>query len=867
MRSTLLFLLILIAGTGYSQELSSKKHYTDNRYWFPYFENGKTGWINPYGGGHIPPSSITAVNYPFVSTVSGSVGIIDSSGRLLLDTIYTLLNILSNEHSLYDYDPLSDTLFNVHDGVISSTGRKIGLPGYHVKFHTDDLIVFKAGADWNEWPQNPADHRIYSIRKGAWLPQKFESVPYAQYEPIVATLKKEQGKHTTTILIGREGEMMQEVPFPGNEVWIWPYDNNYEYELIQHEVPLIVLVTPETAYIYHRNKLIDQVHVVNEQMEINQQNYQVTFPAKSKFPVKEPMHILMDYNRTAQIETTNGTTAYDLDTGDTLWHSEDSKLFFSEYDNVSVVTRDGRFGMYTDWRSPLFPLLFDSVIRMEGNYYTNFHTSWVKGRKAMFKTRYNIALQDSVTGKFALADSALQLVTSFEIDTIYWKYPFNDYETVLVKNGLEGIADKNCKIIIPAEYDTIGAYRPNDPYEKERVKFILKKGKETVVAGPDGKVIWKGSYPVANVISDAGPVLIEFGEPEKRGVMQADGTLILEPGYLEVTYAAGNLIVRTAAGTGIRDLDGKEVLPAVYSNIQPVKDTVNFYLVFDQQEMEIFNAAEKRFIGGCYQGPDLQVVRTGRDTLTVYTDFRSEFSFYQHKNTHAVIHPNGAPILPLHNSRIGNVFRCYDPSEQVFYLTDINGQALTGKYDYIAQREELFSPEGEFLSQSCKSRYFVLTRKDTFAIFDAWSGNRVEKVNVPFFLTACDTDSTYGVVLIREKDSLEIYSSDLQKRSPLKFDRYDQDGAGIRYSANEFFMSQPVFYLYRGTMRYTFDRRTNTLSDPVDTENDVYDIDGRLVVENYDSLEKFEYVFNVRKGGKTYWFTEDRFLFHITEEK
>ena len=839
-------------------------------YWYPYYENGKTGWVSLGGNGHIAPSSITRVDYPFVFTGSNNIGLIDTNGNLVLDTIYSSLNFL-NANYRYDYDPASDTLFMFYSGsessgVISSTGRQITMPGYNVKFQTNNLIVFGSGSNSGEWPEPPRDHRIYSMRKGEWLPYIFDEVYFSGYDPIVATLKDESegNRSPVSFLIDQTGEIIQQMPFASKDVWIWPYHNNYEDNLIQNEVLLIMLVTPERAYVYHRNKLIDSVNVVNEPMEINYRNYLISFPAKSRFPVKEPVNILMYFNREAQIETDNGLTTYDLETGDTLWHTGNEKLFFTEYENISAVTSEGKFGMYDMWRYPLFPLVFDSVIRTEGSYYNNFHTSWSEGRKVAFKTKYAIAVKDPITGKFALADSTLRVVTGYEYDTIYWEYIFDSYKTLVVKNGLQGVADEHCNIIIPIEYDTIMAYQSLDPYEKGVVKFILKKGNETAFADSDGKVIWKGNYPVANVISATEPVLIEYGETDKRGVMTTNGTIVLKPAYRKIEYDAGNFIVHTAAGAGIRNLKDKQVLEPEFLSIQSIRDTTAFYMVSDKQGMRIYNAAKKKFIGSWFNGPDLAVALTGKDTFTVYSDFRSELlTAYLHTYNHTVINANGTPILPPHSSRIGNTFRFY--SDSGFYLTDINGNALTGKYNEIVPREELFSVEGEDLARSCKSRYYVLTKQDTLVIFDAFTNNTIEKANVSLFLSACDTDSTDGVVLLQDKGGIEIYSSDLTKLSPLKFDRYDQDAIGLRYSFNDYFTRLPVFYLYRGNMRYTFDRRTLTLSEPVDTENDMYDIDGRLVVEEYDTLEQIDYVLKVRKGNKLYWFTEDRFLFHISE--
>jgi|GEM_PF-4852633 len=870
MKPTLIFLLLLIAGTACSQALSSKKRYYGNEYWYPYYENGKTGWVSLTGNGHIAPSSITRVDYPLVSASNRNIGLIDTNGKLLIDTIYSSLRTLGGEYG-DDYDPVSDTLFifnsgSESSGIVSSTGRKIALPGYNVKSAINDLVVFGSGSNPEEWPQPPRDHRIYSIRKGAWLPYIFETIGYTRYAPIVATVKDESGGNSPPVsfLIDSEGEVIQKMPYESEDVWIWPYQNNYEDNLIQNEVPLIMLVTPEIAYVYHRDKLIDSINVVNEPKEINYRSYFISFPAKSRFPVKEPVNILMDYNSYAQIETGNGVTSYDLETGDTLWHSADTKLFFSDYETISAVTSEGKFGMCDDWKRPIFPLIFDSVIRMEGSYYKPVYTSWSEGKKVVFKTTCTIAVKDPVSGKFALADSSLRVVTPYEYDTIFWKHLFDSYKTIVVKNGLQGIADEHCNIIIPVEYDTITAYQPSDQYENGVLKFILKKGNETAVADPDGKVIWKGNYPVVNVISATEPVLIGYGETDKRGVMTADGTIVLKPAYQKIEYGSGNFVVHTATGAGIRSMTDKQVLEPEFLSIQSIRGTTAFYMVFDQQGMRIYNAAKKKFIGSWFNGPDMAVSLTGKDTFTVYSDFYSEISSgYLHTFNHAVIDANGTPVLPLHNSRIGNTFRLY--SDNGFYLTDINGNKLTGKYDEILPREEMFSIEGEDLPRSCKSRYFVLTRQDTLVIFDALTNTTLEKANVSLFLSACDTDSASGVLLLQDKDGIEIYSSDLTKLSPLKFDRYDQDATGLKYSCNDYFMKLPVFYLYQGNMRYMFDRRTLTLSGPVNTENDMYDIDGRLVVEDYDKLEKIGYVLKVRKGSQLYWFTEDRFLFHISE--
>lgn len=866
MKSILLFLLVLIITTGYSQSLSSKTHYRGNDYWYPYYENGKTGWVSLGGNGFIAPSSITSVEYPFVYTSSMNIGLIDTNGKLLLDTIYSSLNNPGGNY-FYDYDPASDTLFffrkgSESSGIISSTGRQITMPEYNVKFVTNNLFVFDSDSDSGVWPDPSRDHRIYSIRKGGWLPYIFEAVNYTGYDPIVATLKDESGENKSPVsfLIDDNGELIQQIPYSVKDVWIWPYQNNYEYNLIQNKVQLIMLVTPEMAYVYHRTKLIDSVQVVNEPMEINYSSYLISFPTKSRFPVKEPVNILMNYNHDAQIETSNGVTTYDLETGDTLWFSSKEKLFFTEYDYISVVTSEGKFGMYDKWKSPLFPLIFDSVIRMEGNYYNNIFTSWSEGKKVAFKTKYAIAVKDPLSRKFALADSSLQMVTAYDYDTVYWYYHFDYYYSLVVKDGLQGIADEYCNSIIPVEYDTIMAYQSLDPYEKGCVKFILKKGNETAFADHHGKVIWKGNYPIANVISATEPVLIEYGETDKRGVMTADGTIVLKPAYQKIVYDAGSFIIYTAAGAGIRSLKDKQILEPKFLSIQSIRDTADFYMVSDKQGMRIYNAAKKKFIGSWYNGPDIMVTLTGRDTFTIYSDFQLAFL---HRYNHAVIHANGTPILPLHSGRIENTFRFY--SDSGFYLTDISGNVLTRKYDEIIPREEMFSSEFEDLARSCKSRYFVLTKKDTIVIYDAITNNSLEKANISLFLSACDTDSAGGVVLLQDSNGIEIYSSDLIKLSPLNFERNDQDATRLRSNLNDYFMKIPVFYLYKGNMRYTFDRRTLTLSEPVDTENDMYDIDGRLVVENYDSLEKINYVIKIRKGNKLYWFTEDRFLFHISE--
>ncbi len=131
------------------------------------------------------------------------------------------------------------------------------------------------------------------------------------------------------------------------------------------------------------------------------------------------------------------------------------------------------------------------------------------------------------------------------------------------KGKLIGFVDKGGKVVVPPQFSACGTYQQG----RVNVKVGFDKKDKWGYIDGDGKLLIAPKY------TDA--YMFQFGHAiVKRdkfyGLIDRSGREILKPEYMRVAWLQNALIAETARyRSGIVNLDGKWILPPIYSSLRP----------------------------------------------------------------------------------------------------------------------------------------------------------------------------------------------------------------------------------------------------------------------------------------------------------
>lgn len=290
---------------------------------------------------------------------------------------------------------------------------------------------------------------------------------------------------------------------------------NQKWGIINHNGEIVIdTVYDEMVVVPDKNK---DLFICTYDADYENETYQ------TKVLNQKGSEILTDYSKVQAIENTDGVN---------IWYESDI-LKFQEDEKYGLIDFDGKLILAPE---------YDNIYALEG-------------------TQKNIIIEKD--GKKGLVNTSMgEIIIKPEYTDIATLTESYENGYIVNKDGKYGVISADAKIVLEPNYETIEKVTSDGFYvvkQNGKLKLIDKKGEEKLSKGFD-------------TIQEINGENITITSKKLYGVIQLDGTVVIQPEYEDLQYIYGNYYIAKKNGLyGIISTTNDKKVDFQYPSIEYIK--------------------------------------------------------------------------------------------------------------------------------------------------------------------------------------------------------------------------------------------------------------------------------------------------------
>ena len=824
-----LFLLLLLVCSRASAQYST---------WYPFEdEKGKTGWMTVEGSVMLKPSTIIRINYPLVHTRTHT-GMIDSTGRLVLDTIYTQLYSVSNPGNSYGYDQSKDTLLAFSTGsrgsesalygLMTKKGKQILPPEYtSISYFNENLVkctrrryTDPLGKDSPFKNQSCEEIQLYAVSSGTFLPFSVEDIVEFNNELFAAAFIVKPGtdcyRHKYEyVFCNRKGEVILRNEDPSSMLFNRTKKNDWQ-----------LIYSDEHGYYFYKDKLIDSFPSGLNYWKDQYGRQEIA----GAFRLNDPWHydslrkILRDvypYSGWFSVVSEKAHTFYD-GFGEKVLSSSEYRMFdVIGGDKLAIVDANQKWGVLSKKGEVLIPAVYDSVFISWGKWLRTYSDTTPVWFDSGFKR-----LDTTLTFHFSNGGKRKR----YEYDEErFYPYTSRKHQSMVrsLTTGKKGTINDDGTVVVPLEYDEI--------YQVYNGYYLVKNNK-MAFADTQLRIVFPYRYEDIQLLEDPGYVRVM--KKGKYGVRTIRDKKVIPVRYRFIKMYGETFLASPAKKKyGLLDKKGKTLIPLKYKNMEEVSEDHSVLLIESDSTYRYYNTLLKRYISGelpLYIKRDDYVYDIDPSDNYFGETEAGGVSFTTSEGNGILLKDGTIALIPSYQ-RGGGVYSQFTADARKRVLVDSTGKRLF---------------EEEFDEVDFAGDYVAVVRKDTAYFFLDIPTLKLYPTGCTTVLRDYDNLAAKGFFLSVCNDRISLYDSTYAKVLPGDFDYKSHRD---RYQYGDF-GSNAIDFM-KGTVIYRFDIASGTFEKPVDKSKNVLCADHSVFLADVDVIENPEgrNYMKVIKGNDVYW--------------